>query len=40
MSPAPVPRLEAALHVRSVEVADHRGHVGHAAGGWGGECGS
>lgn len=31
-------RLEAELHVGSA--ADCRGHVGHAAGGWGGECGS
>lgn len=35
-----VPRVEAALHVGSVEAADRRGHVGRAAGGWGGECGS
>lgn len=40
MSPAPMPRLEAELHVGSVEVADHRGHVGRVAEGWGGECGS
>lgn len=40
MSPAPGPRLEAERHVGSVEVADRRGHVGRAAGGWGGEYGS
>lgn len=40
MFPAPVPRLKVELHVGFVKVADRKGHVGHAAGGWGGECGS